>query len=101
VQTEIVADQRTRVAAIGEASANSLAEPGLCGGMPDILQIWERRARTNLDAIIKAVEGADSKIVKVRAGQVLTERLEVCEPRRGLWRRPDLGAVQSLTLHDS
>lgn len=69
--------------------------------MPDILQIWERRARTNPDAIIKAVEGADSKIVKVRAGHVLTERLEVCEPRRGLWRRPDLGAVQSLTLHDS
>lgn len=86
VQTKIVAGQRTRAAAIGEAFANSLAEPGLCGGMPDVLQIWKRRARTNLDAIIKAVEGADSKIVKVRAGHIFAERLEVREPRIDAWR---------------
>lgn len=85
-QTKTIADERTRVACIGDAFANTLAEPGLCGGMSEVLEIWERHAGAHLEAIIEGVEATDSKIVKVRAGYILTERLDIQDPRIEAWR---------------
>lgn len=85
-QTEAVLGQRTRVASVGDAFANTLAEPGLCGGMAEVLLIWERHASTYLEAIIRAVEATDAKIVKVRAGHILTERLDIQDQRIDAWR---------------
>lgn len=78
--------QRTRVASVGDAFANTLAEPGLYGGMAEVLLIWERHAGAYLEAIIRAVEATDAKIVKVRAGHILTERLDIQDPRIDAWR---------------
>ncbi|MNS85831.1 hypothetical protein D3C72_1197070 [compost metagenome] len=85
-QAESVDGARTRVASVGDAFANTLAEPGLCGGMPEVLQIWERHARAHLDPIIKAVNRTDAKIVKVRAGYILAERLDIRDQRIDAWR---------------
>lgn len=79
-------DGRTRVAAVGDTLVAALAEPGFFGGMKEALKVWDAHAGAHLEAVIAAVDQIDVKIVKVRAGYILTERLGLADPRIDAWR---------------
>lgn len=70
----ITTRDRVRVSTLAASFAATLAEPARCGGMAAVLKIWDRHARAHLTEIVSALSDA-SKIVKVRAGYILTERL--------------------------
>ena len=78
--------ERTRIISIGETFVDMLAEPQLCGGIHHALDIWTDRALDWLDQIIDAVDATEAKIVKVRAGYILSERLGLDLPRIQAWR---------------
>lgn len=79
-------DGRTRVATVGDTLVAALAEPGFFGGMGEALKVWDVHAGAYLEAVIAAVDRIDVKIVKVRAGYILTERLGLADPRIDAWR---------------
>jgi hypothetical protein len=74
---------RARVATLGEIFAQSLTEPARYGGMPAVLRFWDEHAPKHLEEIVPAVDRSELKIVKVRAGHILTERLGAEPP--GVW----------------
>jgi len=75
-----------RVAAIGQTFLDTLRQPGLCGGMAHVLDVWDEHATGYLTDIIAAVDTA-TPIVKCRAGHIIEERLCVDDPRVAAWRR--------------
>ena len=75
-----------RLSAIGQTFLDMLQEPGLCGGMAYVLDVWEEHAATYLDEIVAAVDTAASKLVKSRAGYVLEERLGLQHPGIEHWK---------------
>lgn len=72
-----VRGEETRITSIGQTFADMLGEPGLCGGMRHILDVWEREADQWVADIVEAVNQLDSKIAKVRAGYILSEVLDI------------------------
>jgi predicted transcriptional regulator of viral defense system len=78
---------RARIAAIGEVFVQMLDRPELCGGMAHVLEVWGEHAVTYVQDIIPAIEAAPEKIVKVRAGYILDERLRLHDPRIETWSR--------------
>jgi len=76
---------QTRVATLGSTFVDMLAEPALCGGMASVLAVWDRHAAAYLAQITDAIDHQASKIVKVRAGYILTERLGVEAPKIQAW----------------
>jgi predicted transcriptional regulator of viral defense system len=62
-----------------------LDRPDLCGGMRHILGVWERHADEWVDSIVKEVDEFSSKIVKVRAGYIFTEKLNIEKPEISRW----------------
>ncbi len=72
-----VSGERTRITDIGRTFADMLDNPSLCGGMRHVLDVWEIHALEWTKAIIDGVNSLDSKIAKVRAGYILTERLGI------------------------
>ena len=75
-----------RVSTIGQTFLDMLQEPGLCGGMAHILDVWEEHAETYLDEVVTAVDTAASKLVKSRAGYILEERLGLQHPGIERWK---------------
>jgi predicted transcriptional regulator of viral defense system len=80
-----VRGERTRISSIGRTFVDMLAEPALCGGIRHVLEIWAREASEWRDDIIRAVDQYEVKLVKVRAGYVLSERLGLSDPRVDAW----------------
>lgn len=78
-----------RLATIGQTFLDMLQRPGLCGGMPHVLESWEEHGRIYLDEIVAAVDTAASGLVKSRAGYILEERLGL--HHRGIKRWKALG----------
>lgn len=74
-----------RMTSIGQTFADMLVEPGLCGGMNHVLDVWKREAPHWLAEIIEAVNLLDSKIAKVRAGYILSEMLNIDHPVIHQW----------------
>jgi flavin-binding protein dodecin len=54
--------------------------------MGHVLDVWDRAAEPWTNEIIEAVDGAESKIDKVRAGYILEERLEIDDARVRAWK---------------
>jgi predicted transcriptional regulator of viral defense system len=73
-----------RVSTLAATFADTLIESGRCGGMAAVLKTWDRHARGHVPEIVAALADA-SKIVKVRAGHILTERLGVETPEILAW----------------
>jgi predicted transcriptional regulator of viral defense system len=76
---------QVRVTTVGATFVAMLAEPQFCGGMAAVLEVWRQHAVEHLPAIIEAVDEAAAKIVKVRAGHILTEHLGVERPEIAAW----------------
>lgn len=80
-----VSGERTRITDIGRTFADMVDMPDLCGGMRHVLDVWENSALNWSNAIIAGVDSLDSKIAKVRAGYILTERLGLDDERIERW----------------
>lgn len=80
-----VSGERTRITDVGRTFADMLDTPVLCGGMRHVLDIWENQALNWSNAIIAGVDSLDSKIAKVRAGYIFTERLGLEDERIANW----------------
>lgn len=76
-----------RIATIGQTFADMLEEPGACGGMAHVLEIWREHAALYLEDIIPAVEDTPHAIAKIRAGYILDELLGVRDERVQHWTR--------------
>lgn len=80
-----VSGERTRITDIGRTFADMLDTPALCGGMRHVLDIWQNHALNWNNAIIVGIDSLDSKIAKVRAGYIFTERLGLEDQRIAKW----------------
>lgn len=80
-----VRGEQTRITSIGRTFGDMLSEPALCGGIRHVIDIWERDAEQWADQIIEAIEKFESKMVKVRAGYLLSEVLEMEDSRINGW----------------
>ncbi|KJE33927.1 hypothetical protein UF64_15850 [Thalassospira sp. HJ] len=80
-----LAGEETRITTIGQTFADMLLQPALCGGMRHVLDIWAKESTLWVDEIIEAINTHKSKIIKVRAGYIFTEVLELSDPRVTLW----------------
>ncbi len=95
-----IADSYARIAPIGRVFCDMLDQPDLCGGMPHVLECFERHAETWLTEIVAAVDEFDSAIVKVRAGYILEEWLELGSDTAAGWvRHAQRGGSRKLDPH--
>ncbi len=85
-----IAGNASRIVGIGRVFVDMLDQPELCGGIHHVLDCFERHADTWFDDIVAAVDAFDSPIVKVRAGHILDERLDIASPAVMRW----LGCAQ-------
>jgi|TARA_R100000687_G_C6453277_1_gene166351 predicted transcriptional regulator of viral defense system len=80
-----VSGEETRITSIGQTFADMLIEPKLCGGMRHVLDVWENEADQWVPEIIAAIDPLDSKIVKIRAGYILSEVMDIDDPALYSW----------------
>ncbi len=80
-----VRGERSRITSIGRTFADMLSEPHLCGGVRHVIDVWEDEAGKWSSDIIEAVDQLDSKIVKVRAGYLLSEVLGIEDDHIVAW----------------
>lgn len=96
-----VPDTFFRMSDIGTTFADMLERPALCGGMGHVLNVWENEAELHLDEIIQAVNRCTKKIVKVRAGYILNERMGLTDQRVQAWLQfATRGGDQKLDPHE-
>jgi predicted transcriptional regulator of viral defense system len=81
----VIRGEKARIAPIGHVFLEMLETPRLCGGIRHVLDIWETAARQWLGEIIPEVDRHSSKIVRVRAGYIIEERLGISDPRVSSW----------------
>jgi len=77
--------EETRITSVGQTFADMITEPGLCGGMRHVLDVWEREADQWLSEIVDAIDQLNSKIAKVRAGYIFSEVMGLDCPAFARW----------------
>lgn len=76
-ETQTAEDSYYRIITLGDLFVQTLVYPELCGGILHVLDIWEEHFETFTDQIIKSVDRFHMPIVKVRAGYIISERLDI------------------------
>lgn len=84
-ETITIKNSATRIPKIGELFNQTLDKPQWCGGIIHVLEIWDTHAKDYLNEIIASISTTSSKIVKVRAGYILEERLGITDQRINKW----------------
>lgn len=79
--------EETRITSIGQTFSDMLSEPHLCGGLRHVLDVWEREADQWVPEIVAEIEKLDSQIVKVRAGYILSEVMDIDHPALHEWEK--------------
>lgn len=64
-----------RATEIGQTFIDMLEQPDRCGGMAHVLDVYERHAANYLPQIVRRIDRTETKLTKVRAGYILTEKL--------------------------
>jgi predicted transcriptional regulator of viral defense system len=82
-----ISGEETRITSVGQTFADMLTEPGLCGGMRHVLDVWENEAGQWVPEIVAAIDQLDIKIVKVRAGYILSEIMDIDHPALHNWEK--------------
>lgn len=78
-------DSPVRVATLGRTFLDMLREPGLCGGLAHVLQVFKEHAAINKRLIFDELDQHGSKIDKVRAGFILEELCKLQDQRIEAW----------------
>ncbi len=81
----ILKDSPVRVATLGRTFLDMLREPGLCGGLAHVLQVFKEHAAINKRLIFDELDQHGLKIDKVRAGFILEEICNLRDPRIEAW----------------
>lgn len=71
----------TRISKPARTLVDALDRPDLCGGINHVLDVWREQAPKYVSKIFDELETHHSPIVKVRAGYILDEILNVGDPR--------------------
>ncbi len=79
-------DSFIRLTTIGQTFLDMLCRPDLCGGMRHVIEVWQEHAEYHLNAVVQAVDEADSQIAKCRAGYIITEVLGLKDKRVEAWK---------------
>ena len=74
-----------RVSTIGRTFLDMLREPDLCGGIYDVLDVYDQHGPRYQKLIVDEIDRHGTKIDKVRAGYILEERMDLSEPRIDKW----------------
>ncbi len=86
----LVADSHAQVATVGQTFWDMVQEPGRCGGMAHVVEVWEEKAEDYAEEIIAIFEdGAlpTTHLAFCRAGYLLEEVVGVADPRVAGWTR--------------
>jgi len=81
-----VQGRRMRLAKIGQTFLDMLRRQDLCGGMRHVLDVYDQHAGQWIEEIVSAVEGFPDKIIKCRAGYILSERLNIRHEKINSWK---------------
>ncbi|MBL4603205.1 MAG: hypothetical protein JKY84_10685 [Emcibacteraceae bacterium] len=65
---------------------DTLDKPQFCGGISHVLKIWDNHAIHHIEDIIDKIENYGTKIIKVRAGYIIEERLNIKNPIVENWK---------------
>jgi len=82
----VVQGRQVRLATIGQTFLDMLRRQDLCGGIRHVLEIYEKHADQWVEEIVTAVDGFPKKIVKCRAGYILSERLKIQHEKIDAWK---------------
>jgi predicted transcriptional regulator of viral defense system len=74
-----------RVATMGRTFLDMLREPGLCGGIAHVLQVFTQYAAANRRLIFDELDQHGASIDKVRAGFIFEELCQIRDPRIDAW----------------
>ena len=77
----------SRISTIGQTFLDMLKNSELCGGMPHVVEIFDKFGATYANDIIHAIDATSIAIIKVRAGYLLEERLGIHNETVTAWRR--------------
>ena len=81
----VIKDSPVRVATIGRTFLDMLREPGLCGGIAHVLQVFKEHAGAHQRLIFDELDQHGKSIDKVRAGFILEELCQIHDPRIDAW----------------
>jgi len=83
--------EHTRISTLAATFVDMLYRPDMCGGMGHVVSVWENHILSKRKAVLKdliaIVSKAESPILKVRAGYLLSERLKIQDPEIDLWKK--------------
>lgn len=80
-----IKDSPVRVATLGRTFLDMLREPGLCGGIAHVLQVFKEHAAASKRLIFDELDQHGTKIDKVRAGFILEDICQLRDPRIDAW----------------
>lgn len=84
---KIVKNNTIRVSPIGKTFLDMLREPDLCDGLLHVLDVFEEHAQRYFNLIADEIDRHGKPIDKVRAGYILSELLEMNDPKIDDWKQ--------------
>jgi predicted transcriptional regulator of viral defense system len=72
-----VRDKTLRISTMGRTFLDMLRNPELCGGIHHVLEVYEESAKTYQRLIVDEIDRHGAPINKVRAGYILSEKLQI------------------------
>jgi predicted transcriptional regulator of viral defense system len=80
-----IKDTGVRVSTLGRTFLDMLREPGLCGGISHVLQVYAQHAALHRRLIFDEIDQHGGPIDKVRAGYIFEDICHVQDPRIEAW----------------